>query len=75
MNVVYVKDLEGNMWNFNETAIVFNNKQLLGGSNDLLHWAEETHGYNNFRPADLYETLAEEAYKTYLNSRKVRFVN
>jgi peptidyl-prolyl cis-trans isomerase-like 6 len=59
------------MWVFDDKALTFANSILIGGSKELLQWAEEEHSYENFRPHPLYVTLAEEAYKTHLLSKKV----
>jgi len=63
--------LRGDAWGFKEKAITFANNTLVGGPQEFMQWAEDEHNYTNFRPLQLYTTLAEEAYKTYLNSRKV----
>ena len=59
------------MWAFDEKAITFVNGVLIGGPKEFLQWAETKHCYENFRPLPLYVTLAEEAYKAYLNSKPV----
>ena len=59
------------MWVFTEKAIVFANDKLIGSPDLFLKLAEDEHNYINFRPIPLYITLADEAYKNYLNSTKV----
>ena len=61
------------MWVFKDKAVAFVNNQLIGGPEDFLRWAEHEHNYENFRPLPLYHTLAEEAYKGYLNSTNVSY--
>jgi hypothetical protein len=56
---------------FNDKAIAFANNVLIGGPQELLLWAERQHAYENFRPLQLYVTLAEESYKKHLISRQV----
>merc|ERR1711976_604531 len=68
------KELGGEMWVFKDKAVAFVNSQLIGGPEDFLDWAEKEHNYENFRPLPLYHTLAEEAYKGYLNSTNHDFV-
>lgn len=65
------QELCGDVWAFKDKAIAFANNVLIGGPQELMQWAEEEHNYANFRPLQLYTTLAEEAYKTHLNTRKV----
>lgn len=67
-----LQELKGDVWSFNEKAFVFCNGDLVGGPTDFFKWAEQEFNYENFRPAPLYETLAEEAYKNFMNSKKVR---
>lgn len=45
------------------------NDGLLGGPEDLFKWASENYRHEDFRPAALYQTLTEEAYKNCLNQR------
>ena len=68
---VGMQELRGEMWIFDDKAICFANGVLVGGPQDLLHWAEEEHSYENFRPLSLYSTLAEEAYHLYRTSSRV----
>ena len=56
---------------FNDKAIAFANNVLIGGPQELLQWAEQQHAYENFRPLQLYVTLAEESYKKHLISKQV----
>ena len=65
------KELQGDTWVFEDKAITFVNGYLVGGPHDFIKWAQETHNWEDFRPMPLYETLAEEAYKTYISSQKV----
>jgi len=68
------RDLAGETWVFDEKAIVYLGGNLLGGPSAFLEWAQLTHNYTNFRPAPLYETLAEEAYKNHLNCQDHDYV-
>jgi len=68
------KEQRGETWNFDEKAIYFVNDEPCGGPMNLFQWAESEHKYENFRPMPLYETLAEQAYKRYLNSRNHEYV-
>ena len=74
ISVCFIQELKGETWVFNEKAIVFLDNRLIGGPSDLLTWAETEHNYQNFRPTPLYETLAEEAYKNFLNSQSHDYV-
>ncbi len=67
--------LGGETWVFEDKAVIFVADRLIGGPKDFLQWAEEEHNYENFRPLPLYHTLAEEAYKNYLNSKKVTIIS
>ena len=66
--------MKGETWVFEEKAIVYLNGQFIGGPSAFLRWAEEEHDYKNFRPEPLYESLAEEAYKSYLNTQGHEYV-
>ena len=68
---VLKKIYRGEMWVFNDKAMAFANNVIIGGPQEFLQYAEREHAYENFRPLPLYVTLAEEAYKTHLISRKV----
>ncbi|XP_041354876.1 peptidyl-prolyl cis-trans isomerase slr1251-like [Gigantopelta aegis] len=68
------KELRGEMWKFEEKAIIFVNGELIGGPEDFLSWAEENHNFAEFRPKPLYLTLTEAGYKTHLNSKKHDYV-
>ncbi|KAK6171495.1 hypothetical protein SNE40_019672 [Patella caerulea] len=68
------KELRGEAWSFNETAITFVNNQMIGGPNEFLSWAEENYQFQEFRPTPLYETLTEEGFKNLLNSRNHEYV-
>jgi len=67
----HLQELGGEMWVFDDKAICFVNGILVGGPQEFLHWAEQEHAYENFRPLSLYSTLAEEAYHLYRTSSKV----
>ena len=68
------KELRGETWCFNDKTITFVNGELMGGTHIFFEWAEEEQNYDNFRPIPLYETLAEEAYVNYLNTRNHDYV-
>ena len=62
----------GETWQFKDNTICFINGELLGGPEGLFKWASENYRHEDFRPAALYQTLTEEAYKNCLNQRNVR---
>lgn len=72
VTITLFQELRGDVWVFKDKAITFANDVLIGGPQEFMQWAEDEHNYTNFRPLQLFTTLAEEAYKTHLNSRKVR---
>jgi len=61
------------MWKFSESTLVYVDDQLIGGPKEFIEWAEEEHGYENFRPVALYTTIAEQEYKNFLNHKHVIF--
>ncbi|CAK8671560.1 putative inactive peptidyl-prolyl cis-trans isomerase-like 6 [Clavelina lepadiformis] len=67
-------ELKGDMWSFSEPVICFVNGNLIGNHKELLQWAQDEHGYEDFRPAPLYSAIAEEAYKEYFTESKHKFV-
>ena len=66
-----LQELRGEAWVFDDDAITFVNSELIGGPADLLKWAAEVHQYDDFRSAALYQTLAEQEYKNYINANMV----
>lgn len=37
------------VWGFQENVIVFFDEELIGGPDDFIKWALDTHGYREFR--------------------------
>lgn len=66
-----MQELRGETWQFEEKAICFSDGQLIGGPDTFIAWAEDNCSFEDFRPYALYDTLTEEAYKTFLNTRNV----
>ena len=69
--VVILQELRGEAWTFDEKAITFLNRQLIGGPEDFILWAQENYDFEEFRPEALYQTLTENGYKNHLNSQNV----
>jgi len=69
--MVSFQELKGDTWVFDSNAMIFCNKQLIGCPTDFVAWAEENHNYEIFRPMALYQTLAEQQYKEYMNKDEV----
>ena len=65
------QELQGETWQFKEFAMAFVDGELVGGPDEFISWATDNANYEDFRPPGLYETLAEEEYVDYLNSKKV----
>lgn len=68
------KEINGELWAFNENAIIYANNFFIGGAKDFLKWAQLEQCYENFRPLVLYNSMADKAYETYLKSRNHEFV-
>ncbi|KAI0221765.1 putative inactive peptidyl-prolyl cis-trans isomerase-like 6 [Lamellibrachia satsuma] len=68
------RELRGDMWQFNESTLVYVDDLLIGGPKEFIQWAEEEHGYENFRPVALYTTIAEQEYKNFLNNKRHDYV-
>ncbi|XP_072019302.1 probable inactive peptidyl-prolyl cis-trans isomerase-like 6 [Amphiura filiformis] len=68
------KAQKGEVWAFNDKTMAYLNGQLIGGPSDLLKWAGENFNFQDFRPRPLYQAIAEEAYKTYLQQTAHTFV-
>ncbi len=51
--------------------MVFVDGNFIGGTAEFIEWADRNFQYADFRPTPLYDTLAEDAYKSYLNAKKV----
>lgn len=56
---------------FKDKAIIFINNKLIGGPQAFVDLATKEYDFVNFRPLPLLETLAEQAYKDYLNFEHV----
>lgn len=69
--VFNLKELKCELWSFEDKALVFVNDEVLGGPKEFISWAEETDCYENFRPIALYEVLAQESYKNFIESKNV----
>jgi len=74
----FIKDkkrsIRGEMWSFDQSALVTLNGQILGGFEELKDWAEEHFNYKDNRTDELYELLSEEGYKKHLADSKNDFV-
>nr|XP_058956563.1 probable inactive peptidyl-prolyl cis-trans isomerase-like 6 [Pocillopora verrucosa] len=68
------KEMRKEVWGFQENVIVFFNEELIGGPDDFIKWALDTHGYREFRPLPLWHAMAKEAYKDHLLATKHQFV-
>jgi len=68
------RELRGETWTFNSKAMIFADGNLIGGTEKFLEWADKEFQYADYRPLPLYDTLAEEQYKSFLSDKKHDFV-
>ncbi|KAJ1151912.1 hypothetical protein NDU88_004691 [Pleurodeles waltl] len=68
------KELKGETWGFSSKVMCFINGRLLGDDKDLVKWANEHWGYQDFRPLSLYIALAEDFCSRLMKDTKNTFV-
>jgi len=65
------QEQKGELWAFSDQVICFIDERLLGNHKDLLQWAHDEFSYEDFRPTDLYNAIANEAYLDYFSESQV----
>nr|CAB3265070.1 peptidyl-prolyl cis-trans isomerase-like 6 [Phallusia mammillata] len=67
-------ELKGETWSYSDPVICFVDDTLIGNHKELLQWAQDEFNYEDFRPAELYGAIAQEAYVDYFAESENTFV-
>ncbi|KFZ56372.1 Peptidyl-prolyl cis-trans isomerase-like 6, partial [Antrostomus carolinensis] len=62
------KELRGEVWAYASSVMCFKDGQLLGDEKELLKWSYHEWGYQDFKPKELYQAIAEDFYAKYLKN-------
>jgi len=61
-----ILDQKGHMWMFKENAVLFHNGEVVGGVEEAGEkFLSDLFSYSNCRPLELFQAMAEEAYRSH----------